>query len=107
MEDETMCGQSKEALFLEKNYREGQVFKRVDCLNYDIGYSIYTGKYRENISGIVMEFYDGKEVLESFCTLISHDCADVLWTVTKEIERIEQQTALKIQNILIEYEKIK
>ena len=107
MEDEMMCMQSPEALFLEKNYREGQVFKRTDCFNYNIGFSIYTGKYRENISGIVMEFYDGKEVLESFCTLIDYDCPDVLWTVTKEIEMIEGQTALKIQKILTEYERIK
>lgn len=107
MEDEMMCGQNKEALFLEKNYREGQVFKRKDCMNYDLGYSIYTGRYYENLDGIVMEFYDGKEVLESFCTLINYDCPDVLWTVTKEIELIKRQTELKIQNILIEYELIK
>jgi hypothetical protein len=99
--------QSKEGIFLDKGYREGQVFKRKDCLDYDLGHSTYSGEYYDNYDGIVMKFNDGKEVLSDFCELISFDCPDSLWAVTKDIERIEISAKEKINKIIQEYNKLK
>ena len=99
--------QSKEAIFLNKGYREGQVFKRKDCLNYNLGHSTYSGEYYNNCDGIVMKFNDGKEILSDFCELISFDCPNSLWAVTKDIERIEISAKEKINKIIQEYNKLK
>lgn len=102
-----MKEQSKEAIFLDKGYEEGQVFHRKDCLNYDLGYSTYSGKYKENCDGIVMIFNDGEEVLSDFCRLQKEDSPYVLWAVTKDIEKIEISAKEKINRIIQEYNKIK
>lgn len=107
MEDKTQPELSKEGEFLEKKYREGQVFSRKDCLNYDLGYSTYSGKYSINCDGVVMKFNDGKEVLSDFCKLITFDCPDALWAVTKDIEKIEISAKEKINKIIQEYNQIK
>jgi len=105
--EETQPQQSKEGIFLEKGYKEGQVFSRKDCLNYDLGHSTYTGEYYENCDGIVMKFNDGKEVLSDFVQLCKIDCPDVLWAVTKDIEYIENRAKEKIKRIIEEYSQIK
>ena len=99
--------QSKESIFLDKCYREGQVFKLRDCLNYDLGCATYSGDYYENCDGIVMKFNNGKEVLSDFCELLSFDCPDALWAVTKDIETIENSAKEKINRIIQEYNKLK
>ena len=107
MEDKTQPEQSIEGKFSDLGYREGQVFKRKDCLNYNLGHSTYSGEYYGNCDGIVMKFNDGKEVLSDFCELISFDCPDSLWAVTKDIERIEISAKEKINKIIQEYNKLK
>jgi hypothetical protein len=99
--------QSKEAVFEEKGYRAGQVFKRTDCLGYDLGFSTYSGEYSTNCDGVVMKFNDGQEVLSDFCKLVDHDCPDTLWAVTKDIEAIEMAAKEKIEKIIQEYKQIK
>lgn len=104
---ETQVEQSKEGIFQDLGYREGQIFKRLDCLDYELGYSTYTGEYYENCDGVVMKFNDGKEVLSDFCELIKLDCPYALWAVTIDIENIENSAKEKTRIILEEYYKIK
>lgn len=99
--------QSKEGEFVEMQYREGQIFSRKDCLNYDLGYSAYTGEYYTNCDGVVMYFNDGKQVLSDFCDVVTFDCPNALWAVTKDIEYIEKSAKEKIQKIIEEYNQIK
>lgn len=99
--------QSIEGVFQDKGYRPGQVFKRTDCLDYDLGHSTYSGEYSTNCDGVVMKFNDGEEVLPDFCELVEHDCPDVLWAVTKDIEVIEKSAKEKIERIIQEYKQIK
>jgi|GEM_PF-4202599 len=99
--------QSKEGEFLEKNYKEGQVFKRKDCLNYDLGCATYSGKYYINCDGVVMKFNDDKGVLSDFCELINYDCPEVLWAVTKDIQHLERKFRSKIEKINNFYNEIK
>lgn len=98
---------SREGEFAEMQYREGQVFKRTNCLNYDLGYSSYSGEYSVNCDGVVMKFNDGKEVLSDFCEVVNFDCPNVLWAVTKDIEYIEKTAKEKIQRIIQEYNNIR
>jgi len=107
MTEEKQCEQSIEGIFQDKEYRPGQIFKRVDCLNYNLGYSTYSGEYSTNCDGVVMKFNDGKEVLSDFCELIQYDCPDVLWAVTKDIEIIKKSAKEKIERIIQEYKQIK
>jgi hypothetical protein len=103
---ESQPKQSKEGEFEDKGYRAGQVFKRADCLDYDLGFSTYSGEYSTNCDGVVMKFNDGKEVLSDFCKLVEYDCPDVLWAVTKDIEAIEMAAKEKINKIVKEYTQI-
>ena len=104
---ETQPEQSAEGKFSDLGYRPGQVFKRKDCLNYDLGFSTYSGEYTTNCDGAVMKFNDGREVLSDFCELVTFDCPDALWAVTKDIERIEISAKEKINKIIQEYNQIK
>ena len=105
--EEVNVEQSKERVFLDKGYREGQVFKLKDCLDYDLGCATYSGDYYENCDGIVMKFNNGKEVLSVFCELLSLDCPAVLWAVTKDIENIENSARERVNRIINEYNLIK
>jgi hypothetical protein len=107
MQTEDRPEQSIEGIFQDKGYRPGQVFKRKDCLDYDLGHSTYSGEYSINCDGVVMKFNDGKEVLSDFCKLIDYDCPDVLWAATKDIEAIEMAAKEKINKIVQEYKQIK
>lgn len=107
MEDKAQPALSAEDKFLNLGYREGQVFKRKDCLDYDLGYSTYSGEYTTNCDGVVMNFNDGKGVLSDFCELVTFDCPDALWAVTKDIEKIEISAKEKINRIIQEYKQIK
>jgi hypothetical protein len=104
---ETQPQQSLEGIFQDKGYKAGQVFKRKDCLDYDLGYSTYSGKYSVNCDGVVMLFNDGKEFLSDFCELVIYDCPEVLWAVAKDIETIEKSAKEKIKTIVQEYNQIK
>jgi len=107
MIEETQPEQSIEGIFYDRGYKEGQVFKRKDCLDYDLGHSTYSGEYYTNCDGVVMYFNDGKQVLSDFCELVQCDCPDVLWAVTKDIEYIEKSAKEKIEKIIQEYQQIK
>ena len=104
---ETQAQQSKGGVFQDLDYREGQIFKRLDSMNYELGYSTYTGENYENCDGVVMKFNDGKEVLSDFCELINIDCPYALWAVTRDIESIEKSAKEKTERIVEEYYKIK
>ena len=106
MEETVQCEQSIEGKFSDLGYREGQIFKRKDCLDYDLGFSTYTGQYYTNCDGVVMYFNDDKQVLSDFCELVKFDCPDALWAVTKDIERIEISAKEKINRIIQEYNQI-
>lgn len=98
--------QSKEGEFAEMQYREGQIFSRRNSLDDDLGFSTYTGQYYTNCDGVVMYFNDGKQVLSDFCEVVTFDCPNALWAVTKDIEHIEKSAKEKIEKILQEYKEI-
>ena len=98
--------QSKEGEFAEMQYREGQIFSRKNAFDNDLGFSTYSGEYYVNCDGVVMKFNDGKQVLSDFCEVVTFDCPNALWAVTKDIEAIEKSAKEKIEKILQEYKEI-
>lgn len=104
--DTTQPQQSKEGLFIEKGFSQGQIFKRKDCLDYDLGYACYTREYYKNCDGIVMKFYDDKEVLSDFCELITKPSDEVTDVVYSTFSKVKETYKITLQNILKEFEKL-
>ena len=74
---------------MELGYTEGKIFHRKSCDNYNCGYGIFTGEFGKNCDGITLKFTDGREFLSDFCTLIKDNSPQVMWDITKELQRLQ------------------
>ena len=68
---------SKQAEFLEKGYKVGQIFHRTNNDKIDLKCSVFTGSCSENSDGIVMSFVDRRHVLSDFCTLQTEETPEI------------------------------
>lgn len=103
---ETQPKQDPISFLLEKGYTEFKIFHRKDCLDYNCGYGIFTGEFGNNCDGITLKFTDGREFLAEFCTLQDTDNPQLMWGITKEIERYTNQLINNLCKIKQEYNNL-
>lgn len=92
---------------IELGYTEGKIFHRKDCLDYDCGHGIFTGEFGSNCDGITLKFTDGRKFLSDFCTLIKDNSPQVMWDITKELQRLEQEYIDRLVKFKMEYYNLK
>jgi len=90
-------------ILLDMGYTEYKIFHRVNNANHDYGYGIFTGEFGSNCDGITLKFTDGKEFLADFCTLQDSNNPQLMWDITKEIERYSIELSERLMNIKREY----
>lgn len=96
-----------EISLIELGYTEGKIFHRKDCLNYNCGHGIFTGEFGKNCDGITLKFTDGREFLSDFCTLIKDNSPQVMWDITKELQRLQNQYEDNIRKFTEQYQNLK
>jgi len=95
------------ARLMELGYTEGKIFHRKNCDNYNCGYGIFTGEFGKNCDGITLKFTDGREFLSDFCTLIKDNSPQVMWDITKELQRLQNHYEDNITKFKQQYLNLK
>jgi hypothetical protein len=95
------------ARLMELGYTEGKIFHRKSCDNYNCGYGIFTGEFGKNCDGITLKFTDGREFLSDFCTLIKDNNPQVMWDITKELQRLQNHYEDNITKFKQQYLNLK